>query len=255
MLLLCSKLLPMATHLIQKKQNKTENTQVCVEAFPSLRDVAPHYSWASSAVGLPLSHSLLATFSSYLFPRPSKYTPDSTPLHMWPVPRMISQVSESATSLSPGLQRWHLYTEALLYHPSWHVWNPYFYVFLLNRSLLGMLHIYLFSVPHSVSPKKRLINCYILGAYYIVRAQSIFIEWLSSKGLNMMPPPWGAVEVCFIPELFPAEGIGRLPESKGVSRKRNSVSHERTAWEKSEKPPWENSFKIFISSGAGKCIF
>ena len=45
----------------------------------------------------------------------------------------------------------------------------------------------------------------------------------------MMRPPGGACEVCFLPELFPAEGIGRLPERKGVSRRRNSTSHERTA--------------------------
>lgn len=52
----------------------------------------------------------------------------------------------------------------------------------------------------------------------------------------MMRPPGRAYEVCFIPELFPAGGIERLPDGKGVSRRRNSISHERTAREESERP-------------------
>ena len=137
---------------------------------------------------LSLSHSLLATLLSYLPYILTRYTPDLAPLQMLPLPRLIfSQVSKSATSLSPGLQRWHLYRDALLYHSS--MTFPKFLFFsiaYITAWHAPYLFVYLYSVLHPLYPRRNFINKYIIYCILYMRTvqyKFMFTVWHDKMSL------------------------------------------------------------------------
>lgn len=79
------------------------------------------------------------------------------------------------------------------------------------------IYLFIFNSPSPIPQKEFNSLLYPQGLeLYPVHSKSLANIYCmtNTRGLNMRRPPRWPCNICFVPELFPIGGIGRLPVSK-----------------------------------------